>query len=242
MIRSEEAEVMEIPTECGSVTVLFEDDHLIVTVKPAGMPTANAPAGRPSLYTWLKARLGHQAFVGVVSRLDAAVSGVVVSAKTPRAAAILSEQFRERSVEKLYTAIVAGRFPAAIRTWVEWTDGLQRPPGQQATRTVPPGTKAAQDATTRGRVIVRAGELSLVELAPVTGRRHQLRAQLGARGCPIVGDRLYGSRLPFPLPGGIGLHATQITFEHPIGAAPVTFESTIPEVWRSRYPHLFSES
>lgn len=205
------------------------------------MPTANAPAGRPSLYTWLKARLGCQAFVGVVSRLDAAVSGVVVSAKTSRAAAILSKQFRERSVEKLYAAIVTGRFPAALGAWVEWTDMLERPPGQQATKTVAPGTGGAQEATTRARVVVRAGELSLVELAPVTGRRHQLRTQLAARGCPIVGDRMYGSRLPFPVPGGIGLHATQITFEHPVRGTPVTFEAPFPELSRSRYPHLFSE-
>ncbi len=214
---------------------------MIATVKPAGMPTANAPVGRPSLFTWLKDRSGPDAFVGIVSRLDAAVSGVVVSAKTPRAAARVSEQFRERSVEKLYMAIVTGRFPAAIGVWLEWKDWLQRPPGQRPTAVVPQGTADALEATTRARVVARGGEISLVELSPVTGRRHQLRAQLSARGCPIVGDRTYGSRLPFPIPGGIALHATQITCMHPDKVGLLTFKAPVPRLWKLRFPHLFSK-
>jgi 23S rRNA pseudouridine1911/1915/1917 synthase len=232
---------MGVPDEFGVVSVVFEDDHLIVTVKPAGMPTANAPAGRPSLFTWLKNRLGQEAFVGVVSRLDAAVSGVVVAAKTPRAAARLSEQFRERTVEKFYEAIVTGRFPAAVGTWIEWTDMVERPHGHQPSKIVLRGAKDAQEATTSARVLVRAGEVSLVELAPLTGRRHQLRVQLSGRGCPIVGDRLYGSRLPFPIPGGIALHATRITFEHPENGGPRTFRAGSPRIWHARFPHLFPE-
>jgi 23S rRNA pseudouridine1911/1915/1917 synthase len=232
---------MGTPAEFGAVSIVFEDDHLIVTVKPAGMPTANAPAGCPSLFTRLKDRLGHEAFIGVVSRLDAAVSGIVVFAKTHRAAARLSEQFRERTVEKLYQAIVTGRFPAALGSWLEWTDNLERPPGKNPTKIVSVASEDAQTATTRARVMVRAGEVSLVELAPLTGRRHQLRAQLAGRGCPIVGDRLYGSRLPFPIPGGIALHATQITFDHPHHGRPVTFKTPCPEPWKVRFPHLASE-
>jgi 23S rRNA pseudouridine1911/1915/1917 synthase len=230
---------MGITDHLGAVEVLFEDDHLIATVKPAGMPTANAPSGRPSLYHWLKARLGHDAFVGIVSRLDAAVSGVVVSAKAPRAAARLAEQFRNRTVEKHYTAIVTGRFPAAVGTWLEWTDWLERPQGQRPSRVVPNGAIDAQEATTRTRVVGRGGEVSLVELSPLTGRRHQLRVQLSARGCPIVGDRLYGSRLPFPIPGGIALHAVQITFEHPDSGGPLTLKAPPPQPWKLRFPHLF---
>lgn len=203
------------------------------------MPTANAPVGRPSLFAWLKTRLGRDTFVGVVSRLDAPVSGVVVFAKTPRAAARLSEQFRDRSIEKVYMAIVTGRFPAAVGTWVEWTDWLERPAGQLPTRVVTEGAAHAQEATSRARVMERGGEVSLVELAPLTGRRHQLRAQLSAHGCPIVGDRSYGSRLPFPVPGGIALHATRITVEHPDRDAPLTLEAPCPQHWRLRFPHLF---
>lgn len=223
--------------------ILFEDDHLIAAVKPAGLPTANAPAGRPSLYTVLRQRLsaggGRDAFVGIVSRLDAPVSGVVVVAKSPAAAAGLAEQFRERTAEKRYLAVVSGRFPAPLAQWIEWNDRLVRGVGREPSRIVP-AADDAQDARTRALVARRAGEVSLVELEPLTGRRHQLRAQLAARGCPIVGDRLYGSRLPFPEPGGIALHAAELTLRHPLGGRELRLESSVAPAWQHAFPSLFS--
>lgn len=233
------------------VGVLFEDDHLIAVVKPAGIPTANAPAGRPTLYTWLKNRLGREAFVGIVSRLDAPVSGVVVAARTPAAAAALAEQFRRRTVHKRYLAVVAGRFPAPLRQWVSWSDRIVRGEGSRPSSIVPtgggrggrqaggPGGDAGQEAQTRARVVRRAGEASLVELEPQTGRRHQLRAQLAARGCPIAGDRLYGGRLPFPVPGGIALHAASLTVRDPSSGRERTFTAPAA-VWPACFPSLFS--
>jgi 23S rRNA pseudouridine1911/1915/1917 synthase len=225
------------------IEILFEDDHLIAAVKPAGLPTANAPAGRPSLFTWLEQRLapgaGGKAFVGIVSRLDAPVSGVVVVAKSPAAAAGLAEQFRDRTVAKHYVAVVAGRFPAPLGQWVEWNDRLVRGEGKGASR-IAQADPAGQEARTRARVVRRAGEVSLVDLEPLTGRRHQLRAQLAARGCPIVGDRLYGSRLPFPEPGGIALHAARLAFEHPVSGAEMALERPLSPAWREAFPSLFS--
>lgn len=245
------------------IEVLFEDDRLIAVVKPAGLPTANTPAGRPSLYVWLKERLGAASFVGIVSRLDAPVSGVVVAAKTPAAAASLAGQFRERTVAKAYAAVVAGRFPAPLGEWVEWTDRIVRGTGarpsvilrEDGTRSRPGqgrgGPRAgdrrpqrdvdeAQEARVRARVVRRAGEVSLVELEPITGRRHQLRAQLAARGCPIVGDRLYGSRLPFPAPGGIALHAATLTIRDPATGEERTFAAPIAARWREAFPSLWA--
>ena len=248
--------------------ILFEDDHLIALVKPAGLITANAPAGKPSLFTWLQERLGTRpgkrlggtAFVGIVSRLDAAVSGVVVAAKTPAAAANLAEQFRQRSVRKTYAAVVAGRFPAPLGAWVEWSDQILRGEGSQPSLILPqavadapqpvsrfaaprgsqgPSRESPQDARTRARVVRRAVEVSLVALEPITGRRHQLRAQLAARGCPIVGDRLYGSRLPFPLPGGIALHAEQLEVAHPFDGRPLVFESPCRRAWSGSFQTIF---
>jgi 23S rRNA pseudouridine1911/1915/1917 synthase len=264
---------MKRGSEPETIEILSEDDVLLAAVKPAGLPTANAPAGRPSLFTWLKERLGQDAFVGIVSRLDAPVSGVVVVAKTPAAAAALAEQFRERAVEKRYLAVVSGRFPAPLGEWVEWHDRIVRGEGRAASRILPatgPGRAPAgsdagagqgggrpaarrertardeadaQDARTRARVVRRAGEVSLVELEPLTGRRHQLRAQLAGRGCPIVGDRLYGSRLPFPVPGGIALHATSLSLTHPVTGADTTFAGRAaaagPPRWRASFPSLF---
>lgn len=243
------------------IEILHEDDVLVALVKPAGLPTANAPAGRPSLYAWLKTRLGEDAFVGIVSRLDAPVSGVVVVAKTPTAAAALAEQFRSRDVRKRYLAVVTGRFPGPLGQWLEWSDRIVRGAGGRPSLILPPGGAVGdgpgggragrnrgptppdappQDASTRARVIRRAGEVSLVELEPLTGRRHQLRAQLAARGCPIVGDRLYGSRLPFPAPGGIALHAANLAIRDPATGLEREFSAPAAAGWREAFPSLLA--
>ncbi len=214
--------------------ILFEDDQIVAVVKPAGLPTANVPAGTPSLFTIMRSRLPAGAFVGVVSRLDAPVSGVVILAKTRAAAADLARQFRDRTVRKSYTAICAGRFPAALGCWVDWHDSLERPTGQPDAG----DAAAGQAAHTRARVVRRSGEVSLVELEPSSGRRHQLRAQLGSRGCPIVGDRLYGSRLPFP--AGIALHGQRLEFDHPATGERLRVEAPLPPSWTTRYPLLFA--
>jgi 23S rRNA pseudouridine1911/1915/1917 synthase len=234
---------------------VFEDDALVALVKPPGLPTANAEAGQESVYTLLKRRWPPGAFIGVVSRLDAPVSGVVVIAKTSAAAASLAAQFRDRSVKKTYQSVVEGRFPAPLDTWVEWHDLISREPGQaRSTVHRPPASAAGKAATNAGeadsiaetapkpahvraRVLCRAGEASLVELCPLTGRRHQLRVQLASRGCPIVGDRLYGARLPFP--AGIALHAAAIAIDHPTTGALMQFDAPLPREWTQRFPSLF---
>jgi 23S rRNA pseudouridine1911/1915/1917 synthase len=203
---------------------------MLVAVKPAGLPTANAPRGRPSLFTLVQAHLPRGAFVGVVSRLDAPVSGLVVMAKTRAAAADLAGQFRERTVEKTYQAVCTGRFPAPLGQWVEWRDDIARPAEDGS-------DSVARPASTRARVLKRGGEVSLVELVPATGRRHQLRVQLGDRGCPIVGDRLYGSRMRFA--DGIALHAAALAFAHPRTGRPVTCAAAPPPAWKQRFPMLF---
>lgn len=214
--------------------ILLEDDDLIAVVKPPGLPTANAPRGIPSLFTAVQTHLRPGAFVGVVSRLDAPVSGVVVMAKTKSAAADLARQFRERSVRKSYRAICAGRFPAPLGQWVDWRDFVSRPAAVDCKDDVGP----EQAAHVRCRVTRRAGEVSLVELEPSSGRRHQLRVQLAGHGCPIVGDRTYGSRLPFP--AGIALHSRALAFDHPASGTRIRLEAPIPAVWKSRYPHLMA--
>lgn len=246
--------------------IIFEDDHLLAVVKPAGLPTANAARGQSSLHTLLQQERP-RSFIGVVSRLDAAVSGVVVLAKTPRSAAALAGQFRERLVEKRYEAVVEGRFPAALGAWVDWTDIVERVGTDRRSRLVrdarmptggeagPPGDDAGEDGPgdgdagpaagglshVRARVVVRRGEVSLVELVPSTGRRHQLRAQLAGRGCPIVGDRTYGARLPFlPAPRtAIALRSAWLLIRHPETGAPLELEAERPAAWQQRFPGLF---
>jgi RluA family pseudouridine synthase len=242
--------------------ILLEDDHLIALVKPAGLPTANAARGTDSVFTLLQSRRPAGAFVGVVSRLDAPVSGVLVLAKTRDAAAELSRQFRERAVEKRYSAVVEGRFPAPLEEWVEWHDTIRRQAhggaagaGAEEREEADDADEAGRPAHVRARVVRRAGEVSLVELEPSTGRRHQLRQQLSFRRCPIVGDRLYGARLPFdsrlPLDsrppaksrqrGGIALHACSLSLDHPATGERLLLEAPLPAAWRARFPALFAK-
>jgi 23S rRNA pseudouridine1911/1915/1917 synthase len=236
-------------TSLGLV-ILHEDDHLLVCVKPAGIPTANAPRGETSLYTLARRT---RPFIGVVSRIDAPVSGVVVFAKTSPAAADLAEQFRHRTVVKEYVAIAEGRFPAPLGEWVEWCDALPADPrvlglgatGRGGSRPVDRGEdggdgeeEPGKESVVRARVVRRAGEVSLIELEPSTGRKHQLRIQLATRRCPIVGDRRYGARLPFPL--GIALHARRLKIDHPASGEPLCLEAPIPVGWSARFPPLFT--
>lgn len=232
-----------------ALPVVFEDDQLVVVVKPAGLATANVPEGTASVHAILRRR-GQEAFVGIVSRLDAPVSGALVVAKTPTAAAALSSQFRARSVAKTYFAVVEGRFPGALDAWQEWHDVISRVPESPRSTLGSPSTPTprrrrsggrsppTQSAHVRARVVRRAGEASLVELVPTTGRRHQLRVQLASRGCPIVGDRLYGARLPFGT--GIALHARTIAFDHPSDAVRHVFTAPWPVAWRERHAGLLA--
>ena len=233
--------------------VLLDDSDIIVLDKPVGLATANSPRGETSLYVELVSRFGTGCFVGVVSRLDKPVSGVVVFGKNKSAAASLAEQFRHRTVKKEYVAIIEKRFPSALGEWVTWRDliywddasrraVIEGARGQYGTQagTQKAGTNSGS-AETSARVIKRAGEVSLVELQPKTGRRHQLRAQLAFRGCPIVGDRMYGSRLPLSFGDGmaVALHAQKLTFEHPKTGNETTVEAEIPKLWKSRCAALF---
>ena len=237
--------------------IITEDDHLIAVVKPAGLPTANAAKGMPSVFTILQQSRPVEAFLGVVSRLDAPVSGVLVMAKTRPAAADLSRQFRERLVEKTYVAVVEGRFPAPLGEWIDWHDRIERRGEERLSRLLPSagvtGTGPEHDASededvsggechVRARVVKRQGEVSLVELVPSTGRRHQLRAQLAGRRCPIVGDKAYGARLPFTAAPGyaaaIALHARSLGFVHPGTGRAVVLEADFPPAWSARFPGL----
>ena len=225
--------------------VIHEDEAIVAVAKPAGIATANVPAGEESVFTLVRGLLADRVrgrsvppFLGVVSRLDRPVSGVVLFAKTQAAAADLARQFRERSIDKTYVAVVEGRFPAPVGTWVEWTDALARPRRGPTRRASDRESHEAREARLRARVLVRRGEVSLVELRPVTGRRHQIRAQLAARGCPIVGDRTYGARVPFP--EGIALHGLRLTIEHPIVRQRLTLTAEAPANWRLVFAALVS--
>ena len=215
------------------IPIFYEDNHLLVVDKPAGLLSQGDSSGDVSVLDLARedlkerhARPGN-VFVGLVHRLDRPVSGVMVLARTSKAASRLSEQFRGRRVEKVYLAVVEGSPPEDNG---EWTDRLVKDEGTNRVRIADEG-KAAGLAY---RVLERSRGASLLELRPTTGRGHQLRVQLASRGLPIVGDRKYGAgRAVKASDGGwrIALHAARLCFNHPTRDERMTMESAWPADW-----------
>ena len=223
--------------------VLYEDNHLLVLNKPTGMVSQGALPNEPSAVEWAKHYLKQKyakpgnVFVGVVSRLDRDVSGVLVLARTSKGAARLNEQFRERTVEKTYWGAVAWQ-PLATPPpdegqcvdWLAEDTDAGRMTTVDVDRLSPGAKEGAQQASLGFRCLERATAGALLEVALETGRKHQIRVQLSARGWPIVGDHRYGSRKAFA--EGIALHARRIRFRHPTRDETLTIEAPCPASWR----------
>src|SRR5258708_18465047 len=188
--------------------VLYEDNHCIAVVKPARVLTAGDQTGDVSLLDLVKEYLKQKykkpgnVFVGLVHRLDRPVSGVILFARTSKAAARLSEQFREGTVQKTYRATVEGNVAEPSAELADW---LLKDVERNIVRIVPAGTPAARESRLRFRRVQSLADLTLVEITPTTGRSHQIRVQLAAHGHPICGDRKYGSK--HAMQGTIALHA-----------------------------------
>jgi 23S rRNA pseudouridine1911/1915/1917 synthase len=215
--------------------VLFEDNHLLVLNKPAGLATMGVAAGDSSLLTQAKQYIKQKyrkpgnVYVGVVSRLDAPASGVIVFARTSKAAARLTEQFRAGTVEKTYWALVSPPPTAAHGAWADW---LQKDERQQRMLVVREATKkgAAKLARLTYDSRWRATNYALLVISLDTGRKHQIRVQCAHHGCPVVGDRKYGSRTSFS--SGIALHARRLVLSHPTRDERLTFDAPLPTAWQ----------
>jgi 23S rRNA pseudouridine1911/1915/1917 synthase len=217
----------------GPLQVLYEDNHLLVVVKPAGLATMGTPAGLPTLLTLAKQYVKERhkkpgnVYLGVVSRLDAPVTGVVLLARTSKAAARLTEQFRSRAIDKSYWAIVEGQIEPAEGRLLDWLAQDERHRRMHVVGATMPGAKEAR-LTYRRLSVVRGH--SLVEIELETGRKHQIRLQLSHHGHPVVGDRKYGSRVEFSQ--GIALHARRLVVSHPTTGERLEFEAPLPTAWR----------
>jgi 23S rRNA pseudouridine1911/1915/1917 synthase len=202
-----------------------------VVDKPAGMLAQGDATGDADLVTlakaYLKARFERpgDVFVGLVHRLDRPVSGVVVLARTSKAAARLSAQFAGRDVEKRYLAVVEGRLEGRG----ERVDWLVK--GERGTvHRVPEGTTGAKQAVLRWESLAVEGRRTLVGVELLTGRHHQIRVQLAGLNTPVVGDLRYGAKQPLGDGSGIALHAVRVAIEHPTLRERVVFASRPP--WR----------
>ncbi len=212
--------------------VLYEDNHLLVVVKPAGIATMGVSEDTPSLFTQAKAYVKKRydkpgnVYLGVVSRLDLPVSGVTVFARTSKAAARLTEQFKERSTEKIYWAAVEGTVAPPNG---EFEDYIFHNDAQCRMEVVAASKDAKLARLDYNLMSVEQG-VSLVEVRLETGRKHQIRLQFASRGYPIVGDRKYGSARPFA--SGIALHARTLRLSHPVRREDITFTAELPDSWR----------
>lgn len=212
--------------------ILYEDNHILAVNKPAMLPTMGVAADRPSLlaeakkYIGLKYNKPGNVYLGIVSRLDAPVTGVVLIARTSKAARRLTEQFKNRSVEKIYWALVEDPPNPPAEKLVHF---LRKDERHRRMHITNPAAKGAQEARLRYRTLKQTHGDVLLEVRLDTGRKHQIRVQLAKIGCPIIGDRKYGSRCPFPR--GIALHAHQIVFEHPVQGQQIELVAPLPRSW-----------
>lgn len=219
-------------TPSAPLRVLHEDNHLLAVAKPAGAPTQGAAPGVESVLDMAKAYIAKKydkpgnVYLGVVSRLDAPVTGLLLLARTSKAAGRLSEAFRLRSVEKLYLATVEGEPPPCPESLVHHLVKDERNQRMVATHADAPG---AQRAELSYEVLLSRGGRSLVAVRLLTGRKHQIRVQLAKIGCPILGDRKYGSSEPYE--PGIALHAWRLGIEHPVRREPLELECGPPPRW-----------
>ena len=216
------------------MNVLYEDNHLLAVVKPAMLPTMGVSADKPSLLMLAKDYIRHKyqkpgnVYLGTVSRLDAPVTGVVLFARTSKAAARLTEQFRSRQVEKLYWAVVPRAMNPDEGTLIDWLRKDDRHRRMHVVREDQPG---ARQARLRYRNLRQLAGGVLIEVYLETGRKHQIRLQLGSRGCPVLGDRKYGG-FPQDFAVGIALHARRLVIEHPVRRAQLVLEAPLPDSWK----------
>ncbi len=218
-----------VRAESIPLDIVYEDDHLLVVNKPAGMvvhPAAGVVHG-----TLVNALLAHCPQVadvggperaGIVHRLDRETSGLIVVAKDPETHAALQRQFQRRLVRKTYVALVEGQ--------VQPREGIIEVPigRDQKDRTRMTVARTGRPAVTQYRVVEIFPDYTLLEVRPHTGRTHQIRVHLAWFGYPVVGDRIYGRRRQTLLVDRHFLHARDLAFTHPSTGEKVSFTAPLP--------------
>ncbi len=218
------------------MTVLYEDNHIIIVNKESGEIVQGDKTGDTPLSDIVKAYIKEKyakpgnVFLGVVHRLDRPVSGIVVFARTSKALSRLNEMFRDGEVHKTYWAIsrnTPGRDEGTLTGWIVRNERQNK--SYVYDREVPQSKKAML----MYKVIGRSDNYTLMEVRLMTGRHHQIRCQLAAMGCPIKGDLKYGARRSNP-DGSISLIARRIEFVHPVSKNTVSVEAPLPsdKLWR----------
>lgn len=211
------------------IHILYEDNHLLVVEKPVNIPVQADDSGDDDLLTILKADLKkrHQkpgnVYLGLVHRLDRPVGGVLVFAKTSKAASRLSDVLRKREMERTYLAVVRGNLDDdGMLAHHLWKDAKKNK--VHAVKSSHPGGKKA---ILQYKTIDRKDGMSLLKIRLHTGRSHQIRVQMAVSGAPLYGDQKYGQQVNRP-GQQIALWAHTLSFPHPTTKEILTFESIPP--------------
>ncbi|MFD2759930.1 RluA family pseudouridine synthase [Lentibacillus juripiscarius] len=216
------------------IPILYEDNHLLVIEKPVNIPVQEDSTMDKDLLTMLKEdlKIRYQkpgnVYLGLVHRLDRPVGGVMVFAKTSKAASRLSDAMRRGAFDKDYLAVVRGR-PSTSKAVLE--DYLLKDRRENKVHIVSPNHNKAKKAVLTYEVIGQTNELSLLSIKLETGRPHQIRVQLASIECPIYGDQKYGQNVNKP-GQQIALWSHRLAFEHPTKKDTTETESLPP----SEYP------
>lgn len=207
------------------LNVLYEDNHIIVVEKPVNMPVQADETGDFDLLSAVKAYIKEkyakpgEVYCGLVHRLDRPVGGVMVFARTSKAASRLAPQFASHSTDKRYAAVVCGR----PESYMYLSDFILKNEATRASSVVSQGTNGAKQASLAARCVASDGGLSLLDVSLHSGRHHQIRVQLSHAGYPIWGDQRYN---PTAVAGQqIALFAYSLTFEHPVKHVQMTFRA-----------------
>lgn len=215
------------------IEILYEDNHLLVAVKPPNMPVQGDITGTPDLLTLLKEDIKIRynkpgnVFLGLVHRLDRPVGGVMVFARTSKAASRLSEQIRNHRMEKIYLCVVQG-CPEPLKGRL--TDTLLKDKENNVVSVVEEGTPGAKKAILDYEVLKTFQGLSLVRVSLVTGRSHQIRVQMSNNKTPLAGDNKYGYQ--GDTRHDLALWSHQVGINHPTTKERMLFTSSPP----GKYP------
>jgi 23S rRNA pseudouridine1911/1915/1917 synthase len=213
------------------VEVICEDNHLLGINKPPGLLTQPAYGSGDSLEDrarhWIKVSRNKpgKVFLHAVHRLDKVASGIALFALTDKALSRMNEQMRGHLITRIYHAVITGELPDGQGTLVNF---LRH--SRMKSLVVSENAPGARRSTLEYRILRHKGRLTLVEIILETGRYHQIRSQLSAAGCPILGDTLYGSSGHYA-GDGIALHHRQMEFIHPVRKTPVVLKARYPDAW-----------
>jgi 23S rRNA pseudouridine1911/1915/1917 synthase len=229
----------------STVKVLYEDNHIIAVVKPAGVLTQGDRTGDKNLMDMVKDYLKEKykkpgnVFLGLVHRLDKPVQGIVLFGKTSKGASRLSEQFRNHTIQKTYHGIVVGKpkedkgvIKEQINKISFFAEGFTNKTDAELLDEIKKATKT-RTAELEYEVVRKNDKYSLLKILPRTGRFHQIRIQMQQMGCPILGDVKYGQNsYDWQNKNAIALCATAISFKTATDDKVVNLEIPLPEEWK----------